>query len=259
MKPSARALFVVLAIGSAAAKPVDTDPPVILHKAPGSVPRGVALDIVADIRDPAGVFGPTLYFRRVGTGNFSTSSMTEVGGKYIATIPASAVSVDIEYFIESFDNEGNGPARMGTPEKPLRARVGPPAPVAPPAPAPVPRPEPQVDIKAPEAKPEPKVAAAKPPAKPGTPAEKLPVDTGWGDDDVPKKTTVVKVDGVPATRPAPAVLQEEPRSGSGKGVVWAVFGIGLAVAGGAVAFLVINGNRKGPIINEVDVSVPLQR
>ncbi len=120
MNASRFAFILAAALASTAAGAADVDPPVIFHKPPAAAIVGQPLEIVAEIKDPSGVFGPTLYYRKPGTAKFASAAMNEAGGKFSATIPATAVTGDLDYFIEAFDNEGNGPARKGTPEKPLK-------------------------------------------------------------------------------------------------------------------------------------------
>jgi hypothetical protein len=50
---------------------------------------------------------------------------------YEAEVPAALISGDFDYYIESFDSEGDGPGRVGTPEMPLRVLIA----AAAPAPA----------------------------------------------------------------------------------------------------------------------------
>src|SRR5260370_23093511 len=51
-------------------------------------------------------------------------SNTGAAGDYAVEIPAALVSADaLEYYIEAWDNAGNGPARAGSPESPLPVKV----------------------------------------------------------------------------------------------------------------------------------------
>ena len=62
--------------------------------------------------------------------------MKKVEDGYEAVIPAEQVTKAVVYFIEAFDEQGNGPAREGTPEQPIRVLVYDPDEGAPPPPPP---------------------------------------------------------------------------------------------------------------------------
>lgn len=51
------------------------------------------------------------------------------GSRFIAEIPADSVTEGLAYYVEAYDDQGNGPTRRGTPEEPLVPRLveGPPA------------------------------------------------------------------------------------------------------------------------------------
>ncbi len=126
-----------LAAKGAVVKPVgDNTPPVITHEPPGTCPAPSAsptpttapltpipCTIEAGIVDDSGVFDPTLLFRPKGGAAFERvpmKPMTTKPGRYEAVVPAAvAASGDVEYLIEAFDIEGNGPARAGTEAAPL--------------------------------------------------------------------------------------------------------------------------------------------
>ena len=117
------ALAAVVASQAAAAR--DRKAPVIKHQAVTEAPKGRDLVIVAEIKDRSGLFEPTLYYRVKSGGAFSRSAfVVQKKNIYQAVIPAAELSGDVvEYFIESFDQQGNGPARMGGPEKPLKIKL----------------------------------------------------------------------------------------------------------------------------------------
>jgi hypothetical protein len=50
------------------------------------------------------------------------------GQLFAARVPAEIAGNDFEYFLEAFDEDGNGPFRKGSPEAPLRISSLPPAP-----------------------------------------------------------------------------------------------------------------------------------
>ncbi|MEQ8278295.1 MAG: hypothetical protein RMA76_37975 [Deltaproteobacteria bacterium] len=132
----------------------DTKPPRIVHVKLMQTPRSQAVQIRARFEDKSGVFAPTLYYRQHGAAEFTTVEMEKGEEGWVALIPASEVTGPLEYFLEAFDQEGNGPAREGTPENPIPIAVydekapPPPPPVEdltpPPAPPPPPPPPPNL-------------------------------------------------------------------------------------------------------------------
>ncbi len=127
---------------SAAKKAADTTPPTIAHTPLPQCPTSGPCAVRAQITDPSGVFDPTLLFRLHGTQAFDRVAMKAVAGEkdvYEGVVPAALVGAgDVDYLIEAFDVEGNGPARAGTEQAPLM--VSRPPPEAPPPPPPPPPP-----------------------------------------------------------------------------------------------------------------------
>lgn len=80
--------------------------------------------VVAQIVDPDGVFDPVLLYRAAGRGSFSRLEMKKTGeNTYEAVIPATFVTTSIEYFIEAYDVNGDGPSRFGEEDFPIEIRV----------------------------------------------------------------------------------------------------------------------------------------
>lgn len=132
---------------AAPASAADTEPPVITHVPVAHAPEGDALAVRARIEDASEIFAPSVYVRPVGAKDYDNIAMRKVLDAYEAIIPAEQVDGDLEYFIEAFDELGNGPAREGSPDKPLRVEVydpakGPPSVVVAPPPPPVVAPPP---------------------------------------------------------------------------------------------------------------------
>lgn len=102
----------------------DVSPPVLAHTEAKVTVRDRDLAIEATISDESGVFDPVVLWR-VGTdGPYSRAPLELVEGDvYRAVLPASVVVADIEYLIEAYDTLGNGPARHGSEELPVRVRV----------------------------------------------------------------------------------------------------------------------------------------
>ena len=116
-----------------AAGPVDDDLPTIAHTAITKAMRNKPLVFTARMQDPSGIFQPVLYLRKRGTGDFIPIKMigSKVSqGDYAVEADAKLISVDLEYYIECWDNAGNGPARAGSPDSPFAIKLeSPPAPV----------------------------------------------------------------------------------------------------------------------------------
>lgn len=146
-RAASSALFAVaaLAIAAAPARAADTEAPVITHVPVAEAPEGQAISVRARIEDASEIFAPSVYVRPKGAEDYDNIAMRKVLDAYEAVIPAEQVDGDLEYFIEAFDELGNGPAREGTPEAPLPISIydpakGPPTVVVAPPPAPAPPP-----------------------------------------------------------------------------------------------------------------------
>jgi hypothetical protein len=186
------------------AQVADTKPPVIHHTPITSATNGDTVSITAQIIDESEVFGATLWYRTVGSSTYTSVELTRKGDLWGAAIP---INQDTQYWLEAYDEFGNGPTRAGTPEKPFVIHAAAPAPLyAPRAPAPKPVPAPV----APEPADEPGAssapvrttpAASPPPPPPPLPAEPTP----------PPPAARSAGAGLSAT-PAPVV--EPPRSES---------------------------------------------
>jgi hypothetical protein len=116
----------------------DVSPPVITHVKIVNAPINEPITVRARIEDESEVFAPSVYVRAVGSEQFDNIPMKKGEEGYEAIIPAEQVTQAIEYFIEAFDEHGNGPAREGTPDQPIKVLVfdrdGAPPPPPPPPP-----------------------------------------------------------------------------------------------------------------------------
>ena len=107
----------------------DNDPPSISHTPVAKAVRGTPLVITARVTDPSGVFGPVLYLRKKGMGTGEYIPIKMVGSKltqgdYTVEVPPGLLGADtLEYYVEAWDNAGNGPSRAGAPENPFGIRV----------------------------------------------------------------------------------------------------------------------------------------
>jgi len=159
------ALLLVLAAVPALAE--DSTPPLIRHSPIARAGKGDSVTISAQMEDESEIFAPTLYYRYPGAKSYSNVAMGRKGDSFTATVQATA---DIEYWIEAYDEFGNGPTREGTPDRPHRIGVAdrsaprvarePPRPPPPPPPKPPPPPEPE---------PQPEPVVAHPPRPPPPP------------------------------------------------------------------------------------------
>jgi hypothetical protein len=141
MRALAAASFALLLASAVRAE--DTAAPLIEHKPVTSTERGAKyVEIFARITDQSKFFPQVFY--RYGSGSFEKPlDMKPVKGKkdeYGAAVPVKGDLV--EYYIEAYDEYGNGPGRAGDPEKPYRVDTtgeGGAVAAAPPAPAPAPK------------------------------------------------------------------------------------------------------------------------
>ena len=152
-------------IAAAAARAEDTSPPVIEHKPVTSTERGAKFVLVfAKITDESKFFPQVFY--RYGPGDYQKPlDMKPVKGvkdNWGANVPVKGDLV--EYYIEAYDELGNGPGRSGDPDRPYRVDTsGMPPVVAKQNPAPVPAPAPKPAWNPPPPAPAPVVQAAPPP------------------------------------------------------------------------------------------------
>lgn len=131
--------LVLLAPLPAAASP---SAPVIAHEPLSSFAKGEALTFKAKIRSPIGkaIFSPAVFLCFPGVEAPLRIPLALVAGEantFAAQVPPNLTQADFEYFIEAFDEEGNGPSRLGSPEAPIRARAVAASWSSPPAPRPL--------------------------------------------------------------------------------------------------------------------------
>lgn len=124
---SAAAAAVLLLCG-AAARADDTSPPVISHAPVFRGEKGKQTPVFAKVTDESKIF-PQVFFRfGPGTAYEKPIDMKPVRGQrnqWGANLPPPPGNV-IEYYIEAYDEFGNGPARAGDPDRPFRIDFGPP-------------------------------------------------------------------------------------------------------------------------------------
>lgn len=99
--------------------------PSITHAAVARAVRAQPLELAARIVGENGVSRAAVFYRRAGETSYRSLPMGDLGeGAYTATLPASLVSSDLEYYLEAFDKDGNGPGRSAGPAAPYRVTVG---------------------------------------------------------------------------------------------------------------------------------------
>ena len=93
----------------------------------GTLKEDIAIN--ARLTDPDGIFDPAVLFRVKGASRYQRLPMAELAeNEFQAIIPGRLVTDSLEYYIEVYDQEGNGPARFGEEDFPIEIRVSMPSP-----------------------------------------------------------------------------------------------------------------------------------
>ncbi|HUB08597.1 MAG TPA: hypothetical protein VMB50_16445 [Myxococcales bacterium] len=118
-------LWMALALPAAGALGQEgTAMPVVEHNPVTRAAPGQPLTLTATIHSSNGVFQPVVDFRHVGETSWTKVPLLPSGNDvYTATLPGATISSDVEYYLEAYDNDGNGPARAGSPDNPLHVTV----------------------------------------------------------------------------------------------------------------------------------------
>jgi len=110
------ALATLLLAGSLGAAPL-----VVIEHAPPDARSGA---LEARMVSTAGrkVIEPAAFVRAAGEREYQRLPMqpSSAADAFRAALPAALQGRECEYFLEAFDDDGNGPFRKGTPERPLR-------------------------------------------------------------------------------------------------------------------------------------------
>lgn len=103
----------------------DHNPPIIDDIAVAASSPDAAPLVTAVITDDwSGVERAYVYFRRPGASAFERATLAPgSGGLFLARLPDGTQNTGFEYYVEVFDAANNGPARMGSPEKPFRVEA----------------------------------------------------------------------------------------------------------------------------------------
>ncbi len=133
MKPSVAERLPLPLPAPAPAAPEDVTAPRIVHTAVASASRGRTLRLTAKIvDDDSGVATAQACWRNVWQSEYECQAMGDAGDDQFGTeVPARAVADGFAYYLEAWDNAGNGPARSGAPELPHAVAIEEP-PTAPP-------------------------------------------------------------------------------------------------------------------------------
>jgi hypothetical protein len=116
----ALALAVVLALPSYA-RAEDLLPPQIIHEPCDYYQKGQPFTVRAQFFDDSALFDPKVVYRNAKGGDWRTVAFRKGDDiDFVAVIKVKDLRGPLEYFIETFDENGNGPARYGTPEAPVR-------------------------------------------------------------------------------------------------------------------------------------------
>jgi len=115
-------LFVLAGLFGRPVRAEDTLPPSIIHEACSEYQKGKPFDIIARFEDESQLFDPKVMYRASGDSHWKQAPFTKMPASedFKATIKVKDLKGTLEYFIEVFDEFGNGPARMGSPEAAIK-------------------------------------------------------------------------------------------------------------------------------------------
>mgnify|MGYP001269839666 CR=1 FL=1 len=103
------------------AVPGDLNPPIVRHEPPASRAQDGSVYLWFEVRDASDLFGQALFIRTTPGGPWRRAELKLVApGWFEAKLRNSGA---FQYFFEVFDDQGNGPSRVGTPQAPFRAPV----------------------------------------------------------------------------------------------------------------------------------------
>lgn len=114
--------FVIVSSFCALAAAEDNLPPQIVHEPCEFYQKGKPFTIIARIYDDSPLFDPKVVYRSSRVKDWRSASFSKAAGTddFKATIRSRDLRGSLEYFIETFDENGNGPARYGSPDAPVR-------------------------------------------------------------------------------------------------------------------------------------------
>ncbi len=99
----------------------DTKPPQIVHEPCDFYKKGRKFEVMARFFDDSAIFDPKVMYRRKGHPNWRAAPFARVPGTddFTAVLRGNHLRGRVEYFIEAYDENGNGPARFGSVDVPL--------------------------------------------------------------------------------------------------------------------------------------------
>jgi hypothetical protein len=100
----------------------DNLPPQIVHEPCEVYQKGRPYSVVARFYDESPIFDPKVIYRTGKVSDWRNASFRKKQGTddFVAVIKARDLRGPLDYFIETFDENGNGPARYGNPDAPVR-------------------------------------------------------------------------------------------------------------------------------------------
>lgn len=221
-----------LAFAAPAARAEDTAPPEITHTPLDKYEKGKPIKVQAKITDESKFF-PQIFSRWDGAAFGKGVDMKKATGKkakdqYVGTVPGKGEV--LEYYIEAYDEFGNGPARSGSPETPYKVEA------AAPAVAEAPKEEPKAEPPKTE---EPAATAQAEPPKTEEPAAETPkAEEPIAKKDAPKEKETPKPRKAP--RAATETTTASVGSSGGRTITWIVGGTGVGLlAGGLLTGLAV--------------------
>ena len=116
-------LTAVLPARARAEQNADTAPPVIGFKPCEAFQKDRPFTVVARFADQSELYEPKLVYHLASDKTWKHVNFTRDGELWRATIAKNELTGALEYFVEVFDENGNGPSRVGSPDAPLFARA----------------------------------------------------------------------------------------------------------------------------------------
>lgn len=105
----------------ASASATDTFMPTIVHEACPEYEKGEPFVVRARFEDESQLYEPQVVYRLGPDSDWKQTPLTKEAGSedFTATIEVGDLAEPIEYYIQVFDEHGNGPARMGDTDAPI--------------------------------------------------------------------------------------------------------------------------------------------
>lgn len=116
-------LPLALALVSPAARAEDTEPPKITFTPVTTAKKGAPVHITAKITDESKFF-PQVFYRYAGGQYEKAIDMKKGKGKDVFEAAIPYKTEKLEYYLECYDELGNGPARAGDPDAPFKITLG---------------------------------------------------------------------------------------------------------------------------------------